>query len=365
MDKLQIGLEILKILNSHFYEAYLVGGAVRDFILKRPISDIDITTNAKPSAIAQIFEDVHFKGDTYLSCRIVYLGSTFEVTSFRRDISYEDHRHPIVEEASTLQEDLIRRDFTMNALAMNAKGEIIDLFHGREDMENKVIRMIGNPMLRFKEDALRVVRALQFSSRLNFTLDKAIIHSFSQNDVQFLKENYIKEMLDSLMAAPFDLGLSYIKEYQILSSFPFYQVVCEEAYRYHYRKNAYALFEAIHHFLPVNILLSKKERALARDISYFVRKKFDAISLYYGNETCLESAVELYNALYKEKVQLEEIQRKKAELPIHTPKDICIDWSWISSSQRGITTKKLENAILCGQIKNEFKSIKNFLETGE
>ena len=365
MEKLQVGLEILKILNSHSYEAYIVGGAVRDFLLKEDIADVDITTSAEPHQIAEIFPSVSFEGEEYFSCRITYFGFTFELTSYRQDISYKDHRHPMVQRAQSIEEDLKRRDFTMNALAMDKDGSILDLFGGKEDITNKVIRMIGNPKQRFQEDALRILRAVYFSSKLNFRLDEAILQAFKANDVQFLKEEYIINMMSKIMKAPYSLGLSYIKEHQILKSFPFYQVVCEEAYHYKYQKNCYALFYTLHHFLPANARISKKDRTAAKEIAFWIQNEFNWFALYYGEKAFLEEAIDLYNAVYQRNLTYEEIWRKYEELPIASSKDIPVDWNSISKNKRGMLTKKIEQAILSGKLKNEEQDILNFIENGE
>ena len=250
MDKLKLGLEILSILNEYSFEAYIVGGAVRDYVRKAPIEDVDLTTNAKPSDIAKIFPEVTNEGEDYLSCRIHYKGCTFEVTTFRKDISYIDHRHPQSIPVNTIEEDLSRRDFTINSLAMNRNYEIIDLYQGIEDIKNKTIRMIGNPKQRFDEDALRVLRALDFSSRFNYCLDKEILNSLSTDYVSYLKEEYIISMVKKIATNPYSIGLKYICKYQILRSFPFYQIVCEEAYHKKYSKHIFSFFLVFHDFFP-------------------------------------------------------------------------------------------------------------------
>ena len=365
MNKLKLGLEILTILNEYSFESYIVGGAVRDYILQRPIEDIDITTSAKPEDIVTIFSEVTKEGEGYFGCRIHYKGYTFEVTTFRRDISYQDHRHPQSIQATTLAEDVQRRDFTMNALAMNQNEEIIDLVQGIEDIKSKTIRMIGNPHKRFNEDALRVLRALDFASRLNFQFDEQILESFSVDYVAYLKEEYILSMIQRITSNPFSIGLKYIVEYQILRGFPFYQVVCEEAYHWKYTRHIFALFYCLHHFLPANLKLSKEEIKLARDIAYYVRNDLNDISLYYGNKECLEDAVELYTILSGKQVDIEEVYKRIKELPIHNAKEIALDWNRILTKNRGKVTKRLESAIINKEIKNQNEEIMKYLEIEE
>ena len=234
MDTLAIVIEIIKKLNAYYYQAYIVGGAVRDYVRGEAITDVDITTNALPQEIAEVFQDVSLEGKDYLSCRIHYKDVIFEVTTFRKDIEYLDHRHPVIVQADTLEEDLVRRDFTMNALVMNQEKKIIDLFEGIKAIEEKVIYTIGNPKERFLEDGLRVLRALDFASRLSFRLDQTILDSFKEDYLKPLKEEYIITMLQKISQNLSPIGLEYIAKYNLLRSFPFYQVVCEEAVQYKY-----------------------------------------------------------------------------------------------------------------------------------
>ena len=200
MKNLEKGIEILKILNSNSFEAYIVGGAVRDYLLNIDSNDIDITTNATYSDICLLFNDVKNEGEKYHSCRVVFMEEEFEITTYRKDLSYLDHRHPITAKATALKEDLVRRDFTINALAMNSNYEIIDIFNGMDDLKNKLIRTIGDADIRFNEDSLRVLRAIYYSAKLDFKLDTNIVNAFSKNYVGYLKEEYVKTMLIKIIS---------------------------------------------------------------------------------------------------------------------------------------------------------------------
>ena len=166
-------IAIIKQLNLAGYEAYFVGGCVRDFLLKRPCSDWDITTSALPEQIMAVFSEAEPTGISHGTVTVSFEGFTAEVTTFRSDGVYLDGRHPQeVRFVSSLQEDLVRRDFTVNALAMDGDGRIIDLFHGMEDLRQGVLRCIGIPEVRFREDALRMLRVLRFSAQLGFDIEK-------------------------------------------------------------------------------------------------------------------------------------------------------------------------------------------------
>ena len=167
-------LKLLKQLNEHGYEAYVVGGAVRSYLLHLPIHDYDLTTNAMPLEIKEVFHDFHTidTGIQHGTVTVIIDHHPIEITTYRKDSGYQDHRHPDhVEFTSALEEDCKRRDFTINALCYHPDTGIIDFFHGLDDIRNKIIRCIGNPEKRFNEDALRILRAIRFCARLSFSIE--------------------------------------------------------------------------------------------------------------------------------------------------------------------------------------------------
>ena len=166
-------LEILRRLNESGFAAYAVGGCVRDGLLGREPEDWDLTTSARPEQVMELFAPRCIPtGLQHGTVTVRENHRPFEVTTFRKDGSYSDHRHPDeVVFSDDLEEDLSRRDFTIGAMAMDARGEIVDPFGGREDLKNGVIRCVGDPDLRFDEDALRLMRALRFASVLGFAIE--------------------------------------------------------------------------------------------------------------------------------------------------------------------------------------------------
>lgn len=167
--------EMLDKINAEGFEAYFVGGAVRDFIMDKAFQDIDITTSAHPDEIKRIFSDCNVidTGIKHGTVTVMYKNRPIEITTFRTELGYEDNRHPDkVVFCKNLSEDLKRRDFTVNSLCIDNKGEIIDIFGGIEDIKSKTLKAIGNAEERFKEDALRILRALRFASVLGFDIDK-------------------------------------------------------------------------------------------------------------------------------------------------------------------------------------------------
>lgn len=167
-------LTVLNELEKKGYEAYLVGGFVRDLILGRDTHDIDCATNALPDEIESVFSN--FKqsqiGKDHGTIGVKINQDWIEITTYRFDDETKDHRRPkSVTFAPSLKEDVFRRDFTINALAINQKGEIIDYVNGQEDIQLRIIRCVGNPELRFYEDALRILRGIRFACQLNFEIE--------------------------------------------------------------------------------------------------------------------------------------------------------------------------------------------------
>lgn len=169
---------VLNRLETEGFEAFVVGGFVRDLLLNRETHDCDVTTNARPHEIEHVFLDYKQShiGKDHGTVGVKVNGEWIEITTYRVDEASLDHRRPQAVRFSThLKEDVMRRDFTMNALAMDGSGALIDFVGGQEDIRSKVIRCVGDPHLRFDEDALRILRALRFAAQLNFKIDEKSI----------------------------------------------------------------------------------------------------------------------------------------------------------------------------------------------
>mgnify|MGYP004453902277 FL=1 len=167
--------EITGALRAAGHEVYFVGGCVRDALLSRPVNDFDMTTDATPEEMHEIFRSFRTfdTGIKHGTLTVLSGGSPYEITTYRVDGAYSDNRHPDdVSFTRSLREDLARRDFTVNAMALSPEGEIVDPFGGREDLSHGIIRAVGDPRRRFSEDALRILRAVRFSSKLGFTVEE-------------------------------------------------------------------------------------------------------------------------------------------------------------------------------------------------
>lgn len=196
--------KILAEIESKGFEAYLVGGCVRDTLMKRPVHDIDITTNALPEEILRIFSGYRVipTGLRHGTVTVVYSDEQFEVTTFRVDGDYSDSRRPdSVTFTSSVEDDLARRDFTMNAVAMSSDGRLIDPFGGRDDIKNGIIRCVGDPEKRFTEDALRILRAVRFASRFGFETEAETVRAVHKlcGRLDLIAKERIREELDGIL----------------------------------------------------------------------------------------------------------------------------------------------------------------------
>ena len=165
----------LKKLNDKGYEEYLVGGAVRDFLLGKINSDYDITTNASPEAVRMVFDEYtcYNVGKKHGTVTVLIDRDKIDITPYRSESDYLDHRHPEnVTFTGDLEQDLERRDFTINAMCLDKDGNIVDLHGGMDDLQNRIIRTVGDPEKRFSEDALRILRAIRFKAQLDFSIEE-------------------------------------------------------------------------------------------------------------------------------------------------------------------------------------------------
>lgn len=222
MDRLFLkSVPILELIEEAGYEAYFVGGSVRDYIIGRPINDVDIASSATPQEIKRIFPNTADIGIDHGTVLVITDTGTYEITTFRTESGYSDFRRPdAVKFVRSLTEDLQRRDFTMNAIAMDKTGKIIDPFNGKRDLAQKRIITVGNPHERFHEDALRMMRALRFVSQLDFELDQETFDSLKEN-AQNISEIAVERILVEFekLAA----GSNKIKAFSLLLESGLYQ----------------------------------------------------------------------------------------------------------------------------------------------
>ena len=379
-----IGKIILSKLNQAGYEAYFVGGFVRDYLLNIPSLDIDITTNALPEEVENLFENTKATGKKYGTITVFIEGKGFEVTTYRLDQDYRDYRKPeSVSFSSSLSEDLKRRDFTINALAMDIDGKVIDLFMGKEDLENKIIRAIGNPDQRFNEDALRIIRALKFVSRYNFSVEDNTLSSMKKNikNISYLPNERIIPELEEIFSNVFNkAALKYMKEINIKEIFPEFSLGID-MYLTSKLKLSFIEFMAMSLYLlkediPEYWRFSKKDKLtiyrLIHIIKSTIKTGFNALLVYeLGKEMCLK-ANEIISVIESKnhELDIENIYRK---LPIKRRDELAINGNDIKNIKNieneeviGEIIEEIELQVVNGHLENEHEELinyaKNFLE---
>lgn len=197
----QTAYSVIEQLEQAGFEAVIVGGAVRDALLNRPAHDVDVATNALPEEVKLVFQRTVDIGIQHGTVLVIVPAGPVEVTTYRTDGEYTDHRRPDkVQFVRSLQDDLQRRDFTMNAIAMRRDGTFVDFYGGRQDIDLRIIRAVGDAQKRFVEDALRMLRAIRFSAQLDFTIaeDTLIAIQNRAADIAFIAKERIKAELDKL-----------------------------------------------------------------------------------------------------------------------------------------------------------------------
>ncbi len=192
------------VFHRNGYELYIVGGAVRDFYAGFKVKDYDFATNADPETVIRLFRRTVPTGIAHGTVSVLFGGSAFEVTTFRSESPYSDSRHPDqVTFIGSIEEDLKRRDFTINALAVNTvNGDLIDLHGGLQDIQKKIIRAIGDPSLRFQEDSLRMLRAFRLSAVLGYPIEQRTIHAIQQHAaaITAVSSERVQEELNKILS---------------------------------------------------------------------------------------------------------------------------------------------------------------------
>lgn len=212
---------IIQTIEEAGFEAYAVGGCVRDSILGREPDDWDITTSAKPEDVKALFHHTIDTGIQHGTVTVLIKKVGYEVTTYRIDGEYEDSRHPKeVNFTSLLSEDLRRRDFTINAMAYNDKSGIVDLFGGQDDLQKGIIRCVGEPKERFTEDALRIMRAVRFSAQLGYEIEdgtadaiKELAHTLERISVERIQVELVKLLVSAhpeYMLKLYEMGLTKV-----------------------------------------------------------------------------------------------------------------------------------------------------------
>ena len=372
-EKFNSAINILEKFNEAGYEAYFVGGCVRDYLLNDEFSDIDITTNALPEEVKQIFRKSIDTGIQHGTVTILVDEDSFEVTTFRTEDDYIDHRTPEkVEFVSDLKEDLDRRDFTINAMALDSNGKLYDYHCGERDLRNKVIKTVNNPNERFFEDALRMLRAFRFSSKLGFEIEENTLKAIKNNAelIKFVSiERIVNEFRKLLTGRGNKRSLELLLDSKLNNYIPFLDEISKII-----DFSNYTFCQSLYILSKINDISFEKLKELKLSNKEIKQIKiYEKINEEFSSNVPLE--IILYNydvndvsfiASYSNYCDKEDIE--KIKLPIKSFNDIAITsmeiisiidkpaGPWIKE-----IIKKLEEDIILYKIDNTKKDILDFL----
>lgn len=350
MNCFETGKCILNKLIEKNFEAYFVGGFVRDHILKIESNDIDITTNASPSQIKDIFPNTKETGIQYNSIIIVENEFEFEITTFRQDVEYIDNRHPIISYAKTLKEDLKRRDFTINSLAMDADGNIIDEFGGLLDIKNKLIKTIGDPNIKFKEDSLRILRAIYLVSKLNFDIEQETFKAMYEN----------RSLISNLSNFRIKEEFSKMIKYNSNNKYLYYLIKCEIAclfpglnkgINYIYNndiivKEEMDFYSICFYYEKDNIdfwQFTKEFKKELEKLLNLVEKNITKYDIFLNGEIAIAKSIKLKQLLNIESMKLDELKMIVQTMPISKISDIDFNFGQLSEVVKNQDNKSYKN----------------------
>ena len=349
---------ILTKMENKGYEAYIVGGYVRDLLLGISSYDIDICTNATPKELISIFPNASSKNLGGLEFKIKEYH--IEITTYRKEIKYKNRKPIEFNYINNLVEDLQRRDFTINTICMNSKGEIIDLAGGIDDLSDLKIKMIGDANTKIKEDPLRILRAIRIATLINFNLDTNLYKEIAANKdlVLTLSNTRIKEELDKiLLSKNVKRGLNLLNDLGILNLLELTN--WQDIIPVKNLEGMYAQIK-INYDLPFTKVEKSNIIAIRRIINNGLIDK--SIIYNYGLYISLVAG-EILN------IDKKEINKLYKSLPIHTKKDINIKASDIVkileidySKKVSIILKDIENLIINGKIRNKTSDIEKYIK---
>lgn len=384
---------ILKKIESHGYEAYFVGGCVRDTILGKSIHDIDIASSALPEEIEAIFPITIDVGKEHGTIIVVEKHIPYEITTFRTEGDYSDYRHPDnVNFVRDLREDTLRRDFTINAIAFDSDGNLFDYHCGLDDLDQQIIRAVGVPEERFQEDALRIVRAIRFASQLGFKIEEQTFMAVQSNAKllpqialeririelsKYFQGKYFKQCHQLLVTSNIADNLPLISHFNTKQAMDY---MCEQI------PNNYQISESMAWYLfcqGLGIEGSKSAKflkkwthsnQLIKDVQDFEalekiiqKNKLTKWEVYLYKLSTITEIEELYHLQHPNY----QFQAKSLydDLVIHERNEILVNgkdiMNWLGlkkgNAALGILISKIEYKIVMEQLPNEINSIKQFV----
>ena len=385
-------MPVLQTLEDAGFEAYFVGGSVRDVLLHRHVHDVDITTSAYPEEVKELFDKSIDTGIKHGTVTVLYGGESYEITTFRTESGYQDFRRPDhVTFVQNLDEDLKRRDFTINALAMDMHGDIVDLFNGIEDLKNHIIRAVGNPEKRFHEDALRMMRAVRFMSQLEFKLEEKTEQAIKDNheslkkiSVERIREEFVKMGLGSFSREAFQIFL----DTQLSEDVPDFAGKKDLLQVYPQLKFSPTMETSL--WAVIIILLKvpnekigkfmrdwKNSNAMTEKVEQII-KMFDLIAdhvptdydLFEAGEDIIINTIDVAHIL-GQPISSEALVDRYLALPIKKPSELAVDGRFLikrgmrPGAQLGHTLNKIRELVVAGEIENSEEAIEQYLDNFE
>lgn len=385
-------LPVLYEIEKAGFEAYFVGGSVRDLLMDGDIADVDIAVSATPQEIKRIFPKTIDVGIEHGTVVVLYQGQAYEVTTFRTESAYADFRRPDhVSFVRSLEEDLNRRDFTMNAIAMDKNGVIIDPFGGRKDISRKIIRTVGSPRERFQEDALRMMRAVRFVSQLSFTIEASTYRALGEYGHLLEKiaiERIAMEFDKLLLGKNHQSAMKVLIQTGLYSYLPGFRGKKNGLNEYSQREIADDItleerWVLLLFYLPLegevepmlrNWKMSVKQiKRIKKGLEWLrhrLQKDWTNLDLYSASEEIAVSTERLFNIIkgHEDTQSLERIQEQLNSLPIKNQKEMQVsgidlmNWynqnggPWVKE-----VLQRIEKGIIFGRVQNSKEAIKEWL----
>ncbi len=340
--------KILQLINKHGYEAYIVGGYVRDYLLNIPSNDYDLCTNAHPDTLKKILNAYPISEPNYTTMTIQTDKAKIEITTYRKELIYLKRKPVKYEYVNSLKEDLKRRDFKINTLCLDSEGHLIDLMHGLDDLKNKIIRSVGNPYKKMEEDPLRILRAIRFSACLDFQIDSELVLAICKykKELRTLSYQRKKEEIEKLIK---------IKRLDILKYYQLDNYLELDLNRITYFDDMFLVWVTIDK--NNKYIFKAKEKKIANQVRQLEKLELNDYNVYkYGKEVS--------NLVG----QLKNIDATKiySNLPIKSRYDINID---IDDLKRIIPNSHINKIYDClarkiidGQLKNNREEIMSYLK---
>lgn len=378
----QAAYSVIEQLENAGFEAVIVGGAVRDAILGRPAHDVDVATNAMPDEVKSVFNHTVDIGIQHGTVLVIVPAGSVEVTTYRTDGEYTDHRRPEeVQFVRSLKDDLQRRDFTMNAIAMRRDGSFVDFYGGRQDIEAGVIRAVGDAQKRFSEDALRMLRAVRFSAQLGFLIESETLQAMQgkADTISWIAKERIKAELDKLWVGK-DVfnGIRKLEESSLVNHLSgTFQADDWCKFNTQDKLLGWAYFSMLQgdHWREVlgNYRLSNKEMAFVKGVLAAIKAlKNGWTNMDYFSHTQQELEAACYFAELRQldvQIPQQSIQEIQTKLPIRHKQELVVNgtnllkWSgikggpWVKEALQAML-----EAVVNGELQNDRQHIKNWIE---